>query len=416
MDNDSIPLSDLVQYAEVSKGTIYRWIKVGKLNSVKNKGKILIIRDDKFSSLVSEIVKKKYDEKPKPYFPVELNGYQNWHDLIDNLTWLLKICYTSKEGIQKKKFNARAIFESYLRSNNIDLKKIKNQFAADATRKKLIVDDLKRGWYNELAFIYPLKSATLGVSFREIGKNISESSLRFTFPSWKITECYYASYFYLRSITLAKNSSFRIEEHKSTLNSFKNSALSILKKTVWKFPFDIEFKTGTRFNIKNTLIDKLPHLKNKYSNHPRTPNYKPSELTKKVYEGFKKRTKRFKGPVHYTLFDFLLEFRIWANYLDIDNLLNLRGEGYKGYLDQNLSLILFFIGGLTEIIFIANFGQEEYIKQLQNLYDLFATNNTELKDNFIYSSPYQRMKIYKLMGLTDKEIIIDSIINENEIN
>lgn len=263
---------------------------------------------------------------------------------------------------------------------------------------------MKRGWYNELSFIYPLKTATLGISFREVTENLKISNTRFSFPSWKITECYYSSYFYLRAIAQYKNSNFRIQEHKATLSTFKNSAIESLRKTLWKFPLDIEYKPKTKYFATKTLAGQLKYLKHKYSNHPRTPNLSPLEITKDIYSKFQKRGKSFSKPSHYTLFDFLLEFRIWANYLDIDNLLNLYGEGFKAFLDQNLSLILFFVGGITELIYISVFGEQKYLNELQNLYTLFAKNNSEIKDNFIYSSVYQRMKIYKIRGYISNEI------------
>jgi hypothetical protein len=300
--------------------------------------------------------------------------------------------------------------------HKVELKKVKSQFNSSEIKSKSITDDLKRGWYNELAFIYPLKNATLGISFREITENLKISSTRFSFPSWKITECYYSSYFYFRAIAQFKNPNFRIQEHKATLSSFKNNALDSLKKTLWKFPLDIEYRPKTKYFTSKSLAGQLKYLKYKYSYHPRTPNLSPLEITKHIYSNFQKRGRSFNKPSHYTLFDFLLEFRIWANYLDIDNLLSLYGEGYKGFLDQNLSLILFFIGGLTELIYISVFGEKQYLKELQELYTLFAKNNSDIKDSFIYSSVYQRMKIYRLRGYISDEINIESVINENEIN
>jgi hypothetical protein len=219
----------------------------------------------------------------------------------------------------------------------------------------------------------------------------------------------------LRTIAQYKNPNFRLEEHKATLNAFKNSALASFKKTLWSFPLDIEYKPKSKYYISKTLAAFLPHLKHKYSKHPRAPYLSPIEITKDVYLNFKKRGKSFKKSTHYTLFDYLFEFRIWANYLDIDNLLSLYGEGYKSFLDQNLSLILFIIGGLTELIYIAVFGEQKYLQELQNLYSLFAVNNNEIKDNFVCSSVYQRMKIYKLKGFINNEITIQIRDNPNEI-
>lgn len=206
-----------------------------------------------------------------------------------------------------------------------------------------------------------------------------------------------------------------VSSYKATLNSFKNNAFESLKKCCWKFPLDISYKTGKRFYLSETPISKLDFLKHNYCKHPRAPQHSPKEITKEIYEEFKMRGKRFGKQSSYTLFDYFLEFRIWANYLDIDNLLSLYSDAFKTFLDHNLSLILFFAGGMTELIYISVYGEKEYLKELQNLYNLFAKNNTEIKDNFIYSSLYQRMKIYRQRGIINSEITIESAINENEI-
>ncbi|WP_342088930.1 hypothetical protein [Dyadobacter sp. OTU695] len=349
------------------------------------------------------------------YTPDELLDYSDWHQTLDYIAWLFKTCYTTIDNIKKKKFNIHHIFVQYLSVNKIELKHIKKEFTSPHVKIKSITDDIKRGWYNELAFIYPLKASTLGVSFGDINENLQISTARFTFPSWKITEFYYSSYFYLRTIAQYKNPDFRIQEHKATLNSFKNNALDSFQKVAWKFPLDIAYKPKRKYFVAKTMVGYLKHLNHMYSYHPRTPNLSSPEITREIYKRFKKRGRRFKRPSHYTLFDFILEFRIWANYLDIDNLLTLYGSGFKAFLDQNLSLLLFFIGGITELVYIAVFGEIAYITELQNLYDLYAKNNNNIKDTFIYSSIYQRMKIFKIQGFISKEIQIESVINSNLI-
>ena len=106
------------------------------------------------------------------------------------------------------------------------------------------------------------------------------------------------------------------------------------------------------------------------------------------------------------LFDYLHDFRIWANYLDIDNLLSLWGSGYKTFIDQNLSMLLFFIGGISEIGYLSVFEESHYLKQLQSLYDLFVTNNPELESEFINTPVYQRLLIYNGLGLVNRKITL----------
>ena len=115
------------------------------------------------------------------------------------------------------------------------------------------------------------------------------------------------------------------------------------------------------------------------------------------------------------LFDYLHDFRIWANYLDIDNLLSLWGSGYKTFIDQNLATLLFFIGGITEIGYLSVFGEEKYFEQLQSLYDLFIANNPELENDFINTSVYQRQLIYNELGFMKKFIVLKSPVELNKV-
>jgi hypothetical protein len=102
----------------------------------------------------------------------------------------------------------------------------------------------------------------------------------------------------------------------------------------------------------------------------------------------------------YTLFDFLHDFRVWANYLDIDNMLSLWGQGYKAFLDQNLAAILFFIGGIAELCVVAALGEDAYLRQLQHIFDLFAANNPEIEESFSSTPLCQRHDIFRAMKLT----------------
>ena len=115
------------------------------------------------------------------------------------------------------------------------------------------------------------------------------------------------------------------------------------------------------------------------------------------------------------LFDYLHDFRIWANYLDIDNLLSLWGSGYKAFIDQNMSTLVFFIGGISEIGYMSVFGEEKYSEQLQSLYSLFITNNPELANEFINTSAYQRHLIYSELGLVKKVIVLKSTVELNKV-
>jgi hypothetical protein len=109
-------------------------------------------------------------------------------------------------------------------------------------------------------------------------------------------------------------------------------------------------------------------------------------------------------PTPYGLFDFLHDFRVWANYLEIDNLLNLKGSFYKSFLDQNLSLILFFIAAVTELSYIAVFGAGRYSRCLQRFHDLAVRSGSVTEEDFLRVPHHQRMQIYRELGLVKAEV------------
>lgn len=99
----------------------------------------------------------------------------------------------------------------------------------------------------------------------------------------------------------------------------------------------------------------------------------------------------------------------------IDDMLNLWGIGYKAFIDQNLSLILFMIGGISELAFIAVQGVDQYIQSLQKLYDLFAINNPQLEREFKNTPIYQRHELYKEFGFVDQSLKLKTEVNPNAV-
>lgn len=410
-----IPIQQIAEFSGVSVGTIYKWIKAGKLKATKQ-GKtyeVLFSENDKF--LLAQL-KKKHSKPQLAWTPKEIEDYSEWHELIDEICWLIKICYSTKDDIKHKLFRLDRLFVNYLTFHKVTLNKVRQVFTSNPTPNfQRVTDDLKRGWYNELAYNFPLRESTLGLSFSDISLNKQDSSIRFAFPSWRITAAYYSAYFYLRAMTLQKQDGFRIQEHNATILGFKNNLLQPLTRVLWKFPFDIAYTPKTRIYKRKLLIENLAHTKYNYSLHPRPPHRSASEIFEHVYKTFSKKSKLKTKPSSYMLFDYLHDFRIWANYLDIDNLLSLWGSGYKAFIDQNMSTLLFFIGGISEIGYMSVFGEEKYSEQLQSLYSLFITNNPELANKFINTSAYQRHLIYSELGLVKKVIVRKSTVELNKV-
>ncbi|MEK6283586.1 MAG: hypothetical protein AABN95_24790 [Acidobacteriota bacterium] len=409
-------IAELSGFFETSPTTIKRWIKKGTLIAEKTSQGYEVQWGEKNSSLMRKQREKMRNKFYEAYDPKELSEYSEWHKVLDELCWLFKVCYSPDFSVKRKKFRADIIFVRYIQIHKITLKKVKSIFSANQSHTlKAISDDLKRGWYNELAFVVPLKPSTLGLSFTDIDVNSATSSMRFAFPSWRVITAYYSIYFYLRGMSLQKFRNFRLAEHGATISTFKNNLLHPLSQVLWKFPLDITYKPGQRVQRRKLFFNTIRHIKFQYAYHPRTPHLSASGLYENIYKAYRKKARRSRNPTTYMLFDFLHDFRVWANYQNIDDMLSLWGTGYKAFIDQNLSLILFMIGGISEIAFIAVQGVDQYIQGLQKLYDLFAMNNPQLEREFTNTPIYQRYELYKEFGFVDQDLKLKTEFNPNTV-
>lgn len=407
------------QFGEIlhlATGSIYRWIRDGRIDVEKVGGKYTIPMSPKNCALAVERIRHFYSRPEPPWVPDRLADYHEWHELIDEFVWLAKVCYSDKDEIKRKRFRIDCLLANYLRDHKITLRGVKNTFSQQsAASPRLVSDDMKRGWYNELAFAVPQKPSTLGHSFADIEANMPASSARFTFPSWRITEAYYAAYFYLRAVALIKQHGFRLQHHGATIAAFKHGVSSALGRSMWQFPFDIGYAPGVRVYRKSLIRARIPHAQHQYARHPRSPHRSPEEIFDRVYGVFRARGRVGAKPAPYMLFDYLHDFRVWANYLDIDNLLSLWGGGYKAFLDQNLSFLLFFIGAISEICHMAVLGPDEYVKQLQRLYDLFAANNPDLQRGFTNTPLFQRYELYRGVGFVTDTLALRQVPDINRV-
>jgi hypothetical protein len=407
--------ASLASVLGVSTQTVYRWIGDGKLKVDGEKGKYDIPTRENTDFIGKQLDKKTRRYLTTTWMPKQLKEYSQWHEFLDELAWLFKISYSSRQDIRQKRFRLDQLFANYIQTHKVTLRKVKQAFGSNNNpNHRLVTDDLKRGWYNELSYAFPLKKSTLGISFRDISTNMETSDIRYAFPSWKIIEAYYSVYFYLRAVTLQKQSGFRIQEHGATISSFKHNVLQPLENVIWKFPLDIAYSSDKRIQKTFSFLDSLPHIRHHYCSHPRFPHRTPKQIIAHMQKILHTKSKRSRSS-KYTLFDFLHDLRVWANYLDIDNLLSLWGQGYKSFIDQNLSLILFFIGGVSEICFMAVVGPKNYVRQLQKFYDLFATNNSALQSEFPNTAIYQRLQIYNHLGLCHDSIDLREIPDVNQV-
>lgn len=386
----------------ISASTAYRWIREGKLKAELVDG-VLRLDPKAFGGPVLDRIQQLIRRPERTYVPREISRYSEWHEVLDEIVWLLKVFYSSSADLKARRFRTDILFANYLRDNGVSAGNFRQSFLGSAVSRG-VWEDLQRGWYNELAFNFPLRKSTLGLSFRDIDANEHETQQRYAFPSWRITMAYYSFYFYLRAVTRLKQPSFRIHEHMATLTNFKSCALRPFEDSGWAFPLSVSYSPNRRQPRKGMPARLLRHLRFAYASHPRTPNRSPEETLDHVRMVFNRRSRLRPKPALYTLFDYLHDFRIWANYQEIAHLLNLYGPGYKGFLDQNLSTIVFFAGGLAELALLSLAGQPKFLQESQRFYELVSAAGSDIEFAYPHLPLSQRLDILRATGFLDRSI------------
>jgi hypothetical protein len=84
--------------------------------------------NDKF--LLAQL-KKKHSKPQLAWTPKEIEDYSEWHELIDEICWLIKICYSSKDDIKHKLFRLDRLFVNYLTFHKVTLNKVRQVFTSN---------------------------------------------------------------------------------------------------------------------------------------------------------------------------------------------------------------------------------------------------------------------------------------------
>lgn len=323
------------------------------------------------------------------YLEKGFTDYLFLHNSIDIFSWILKMFYAEdKEMVRKRKFRLEVIFQNYFIRNKIKLNNISKSLS-EKVKKDDIESFLLRGWYNELIAAYPATTYYLDIGVNldaRIGDKHPGDQGDFT---WKIVQHYYSILDFTRLAVMSvdpdvypKNAGYRISK------IYNNNIKGKLKNKLFYYPFIFDSKT----------VSKIKHPKYCnfwYSNYPReTLSIKETEeFLLQSYTCFQKSN----GKGNIDVLDYLYELRTWANYMQIDPLLelNTRKSGYMKFMLKNLSTINFFFAGFAEIIYIAKFGEEAYLDLLVKFSrDYIEKVDMFGKENFILPL-YVRLRIYK---------------------
>ena len=340
----------------------------------------------------------------RPYVPANLRSYNTFHTALDNFVHLLRVYYTPLPDIKRRSYRLDLLLQRYMAESVSDNDKIRRLLIPAGLKPNR--GDAKQAilkvWYNELAYGTPSMSDPLILCAKGIKTNLESSRVRFAFPSWKVIQAYYSIYYSYRALCELTGVQYRAEEHGAPLRAFKSTKFQPASKCLIGFPFSIQITSNTRSAKRFEPISRKPHLQYQYCNHRRPPNLSVRSILKRVYRVFSDTRSNW-GPNRqnseaFNLADFLYHFRTWVNYIDIHSMIQLKSEGYRSYLDQNLAVLVFFHAAFVELAAIAIFGVEDVLAWASDFEQKFIGPEPELRDSLTPRPLDTRMRIYKHVG------------------
>ena len=335
-----------------------------------------------------EYKQKVLDFNPSSYYDFcpEIIEYHPFHDFIDRYCWLIKLFYTDKEDIKKKKYRLDVLFQNFLIKNKFSLVKLTQTINSNKGDKSKLVFHLQKGWYNEL-----VRSIPLSENYLEIGTKARGSIPDSTSVSWNITQSYYSIYEYTNSLDYLFNKTIDTRQHRKSTNIFNNSVLNKFKKNVLFYPFCL--------SSQNIGVIKYPkHTNFGYATYPRDTSKNIQDVNKDVIKVLKLLSNKNKGaPVSFV--DFLYEFRVWANYTGIQTITKLENGYLLDYLYKNLGTLIFFVGGISELSAIAKLGQEEYLNIFNTFVEDYVLKQPHFEQNILLIPIFIRHRIYHHLGI-----------------
>jgi uncharacterized protein (UPF0332 family) len=341
------------------------------------------------STYFSEL--RESDPRTKNLFLYE---YLNYHNVIDKFVWLIKLNYASKEEIKSKKYRMDTLFQRFLLQN---LKRIKSRKAKYSFSKEKITSYLFKGLYNEL-----IASEPFDASYFDIGTNRKGKSNNCYKFAWNVVQRYYSIYEFLNVILLTQQD-IDTRSHTKSLSMFSNNFVNTLEKSLLFYPFGL----NSRSNGKK---DFPKHTQFEYASYPRNLNKNINDLEYDFLETLKARQN--KGIS--SLFDFLYDFRVWANYTGIETIIKVKDGPYLDFLESNLSVMNFFFAGISELFFLSYLGEEEFTISLVKFFTSFVNNHKQFENSLILPV-IVRLRIYYYLGIINTDISKLLIKKENDI-
>ena len=316
----------------------------------------------------------------------EFLDYLFYHNVLDKFCWLLKFHYSDRETVKKKRHRIDTAFQWFVQENfQPDCAKA---CLDPAVARERVEYHLIKGWLNEA-----VRSDPLHPDYLNAGTMIS----RWSGPgsgglaSWNLVQSYYSAYEYLSCIALCLDHTVDTRGHRRVARRFSSNLLGKANGRLVFYPFNMTSQTPSQGYIPI----HPDYLKFHYASYPREPGRHIEDLEHEIERAF-----RLVGGSHRrSIFDFLYDLRLWANYTGVQALLRLNDGGYQKFLMRNMAMVLFFLGGMAEFAAICALGEVAYLAMLNTFSRDYVNKHERFARNKFLVPFYIRLRSYKHLGI-----------------
>ena len=316
----------------------------------------------------------------------EFLDYLFYHNVLDRFCWLLKLHYSDRETVKRKRHRVDTAFQRFI-SENFRFDRAKGCLDPTIEREQ-IEYHLTKGWLNEA-----VRSDPLHPDYLDAGTMIS----RWNGPgsggmtSWNLVQSYYGVYEYLSCVVMCLDHTVDTRGHREVARRFSSNLLGRANNRLVFYPFNMTSRTPDRGYIP-------PHpdyLKYQYANYPRESSQHIGDLEHEIERAFG----LIDGTQTHSVFDFLYELRLWTNYTGVRALLRLDDGGYQNFLMRNIAMVLFFVGGMAEFAAICALGEASYLEILNGFSRDYVNRHERFARNKFLVPFYIRLRVYKHLGI-----------------
>lgn len=317
----------------------------------------------------------------------ELIEYLSFHGILDILGWLIKLRYSPRETVKRKAYTLPGLFDAFLQVQRFDLVKIRRLVGTDSSEDKFKFH-LNKGWYNELARSYPLDAETLKIGTQTSPEHSVGKPL-----AWNITQSYYSVYEYINALVFTNSKDLRTEEHRKSTRHFNATLLPKFSGRLIPYPFNLTNPVSQDVAALRGADEKFWNTA--YARYPRDTSRSIYHL-EQDFVGLLAGSKDIPS--------FLYSFRVWANYLGIDTIIELEDGYFLSHLYKNMSILCFFYGCFAEVMALAFLGVDKTAELLERLAFQYVLKQDNFKKNWLLVPMFIRFRLYQKHGLFNKRL------------